>query len=82
MKNFHTANDIRAAHARGEQAMSVVCAPALLPRRLLKWRELLGFTITEIRQSVPASTSAAQACKAKSQHSGSHHRAAPGRAVY
>lgn len=81
MKKLITANDIRAAHARGEQAMSVVLRASIITPEAREVAELLGFTITECDESVPASTSA-QACKAKPAHSGSHHRAAPGRAVY
>ncbi len=37
-KKLITANDIREAHARGEQAIPWFCAPALLPRKPVKWR--------------------------------------------
>ncbi len=41
VKKLITANDIREAHARGELAMNWqcpwFCAPALLPRKLVKW---------------------------------------------
>lgn len=59
-----TANDIRAAHARGEQAMSVVLRASIITPEAREVAELLGFTITECDESVPASTSA-QACKTK-----------------
>ncbi|SUH00814.1 ethanolamine utilization protein EutQ [Salmonella enterica subsp. enterica] len=66
MKKLITANDIRAAHARGEQAMSVVLRASIITPEAREVAELLGFTITECDESVPASTSA-QACKSESQ---------------
>ncbi|EDM8349463.1 ethanolamine utilization acetate kinase EutQ, partial [Salmonella enterica subsp. enterica serovar Enteritidis] len=66
MKKLITANDIRAAHARGEQAMSVVLRASIITPEAREVAELLGFTITECDESVPASTSA-QACKNESQ---------------
>lgn len=66
VKKLITANDIRAAHARGEQAMSVVLRASIITPEAREVAELLGFTITECDESVPASTSA-QACKSESQ---------------
>lgn len=66
MKKLITANDIRAAHARGEQAMSVVLRASIITPEAREVAELLGFTITECDEPVPASTSA-QACKSESQ---------------
>lgn len=66
VKKLITANDIRAAHARGEQAMSVVLRASIITPEAREVAELLGFTITECDESVPASTSA-QACKNESQ---------------
>ncbi|ASO62622.1 ethanolamine utilization protein EutQ [Salmonella enterica subsp. arizonae serovar 53:-:- str. SA20100345] len=66
MKKLITANDIRAAHARGEQAMSVVLRASIITPEAREVAELLGFTITECDESVPVSTST-QACKSESQ---------------
>lgn len=66
VKKLITANDIRAAHARGEQAMSVVLRASIITPEAREVAELLGFTITECDEPVPASTSA-QACKSESQ---------------
>ncbi|EAY9510827.1 ethanolamine utilization acetate kinase EutQ, partial [Salmonella enterica] len=66
MKKLITANDIRAAHARGEQAMSVVLRASIITPEAREVAELLGFTITECDEPVPASTSA-QSCKSESQ---------------
>lgn len=57
MKKLITANDIRAAHARGEQAMSVVLRASIITPEAREVAELLGFSITECDESVPASTS-------------------------
>ena len=46
MKKLITANDIRAAHARGEQAMSVVLRASIITPEAREVAELLGFTIT------------------------------------
>nr|VXZ81896.1 Ethanolamine utilization protein eutQ [Klebsiella pneumoniae] len=65
MKKLITANDIRAAHARGEQAMSVVLRASIItPAREVA--ELLGFTITEDDGAAPAAT-AADSDKTESQ---------------
>lgn len=52
MKKLITANDIRAAHARGEQAMSVVLRASIITPEAREVAELLGFTITECDESV------------------------------
>lgn len=38
MKKLITANDIREAHARGEQAMSVVLRASIITRKPVKWQ--------------------------------------------
>lgn len=60
MKKLITANDIRAAHARGEQAMSVVLRASIITPEAREVAELLGFTITECDESVPAGVDAAK----------------------
>ncbi len=47
MKKLITANDIREAHARGEQAMSVVLRASIITPEAREVADLLGFTITE-----------------------------------
>lgn len=54
MKKLITANDIRAAHARGEQAMSVVLRASIITPEAREVAELLGFTITEDDGAAPA----------------------------
>ncbi len=56
MKKLITANDIRAAHARGEQAMSVVLRASIITPEAREVAELLGFTITEDDGAAPAAT--------------------------
>lgn len=51
MKKLITANDIREAHARGEQAMSVVLRASIITPEAREVAELLGFTITECDES-------------------------------
>ena len=58
MKKLITANDIRAAHARGEQAMSVVLRASIITPEAREVAELLGFTITEDDGAAPAATAA------------------------
>ncbi|SUH35888.1 ethanolamine utilization protein [Salmonella enterica subsp. enterica] len=53
VKKLITANDIRAAHARGEQAMSVVLRASIITPEAREVAELLGFTITELRRARP-----------------------------
>ncbi|MRE37428.1 ethanolamine utilization acetate kinase EutQ [Klebsiella quasipneumoniae] len=65
MKKLITANDIRAAHARGEQAMSVVLRASIITPEAREVAELLGFTITEDDGAAPAT--AADRDKTESQ---------------
>lgn len=67
MKKLITANDIRAAHARGEQEMSVVLRASIITPEAREVAELLGLTITECDESAPAATHAAQDNKTESQ---------------
>lgn len=48
-----TANDIRAAHARGEQEMSVVLRASIITPEAREVAELLGVTISECDESAP-----------------------------
>ena len=57
MKKLITANDIREAHARGEQAMSVVLRASIITPEAREVADLLGFTITECEESTPATVS-------------------------
>ena len=57
MKKLITANDIRGAHARGEQAMSVVLRASIITPEAREVADLLGFTITECEESTPATVS-------------------------
>ncbi|MFS9574288.1 ethanolamine utilization acetate kinase EutQ [Klebsiella quasipneumoniae] len=66
MKKLITANDIRAAHARGEQAMSVVLRASIITPEAREVAELLGFTIPEDDGAAPAAT-AADSDKTESQ---------------
>ena len=50
MKKLITANDIRAAHARGEQAMSVVLRASIITPEAREVAELLGFTMAPRRR--------------------------------
>lgn len=56
MKKLITANDIRAAHARGEQEMSVVLRASIITPEAREVAELLGVTIVECDGSTPAAT--------------------------
>ncbi len=62
----HYRKDIRAAHARGEQAMSVVLRASIITPEAREVAELLGFTITEDDGAAPAAT-AADSDKTESQ---------------
>lgn len=66
MKKLITANDIRAAHARGEQAMSVVLRASIITPEAREVAELLDVTITECDESAPT-TSSADAGKSDTQ---------------
>ncbi len=72
MKKLITANDIRAAHARGEQAMSVVLRASIITPEAREVAELLGFTITEDDGAAPAAT-AADSDKTESQRIRGNH---------
>ena len=70
MKKLITANDIREAHARGEQAMSVVLRASIITPEAREVADLLGFTITECDESTPVTASvpaSAPADKTESQ---------------
>ena len=57
MKKLITANDIREAHARGEQAMSVVLRASIITPEAREVADLPGFTITECDESIPVTAS-------------------------
>lgn len=61
MKKLITANDIRAAHARGEQEMSVVLRASIITPEAREVAELLGVTISECDESAPTAAAAAPA---------------------
>ncbi|EGT4256337.1 ethanolamine utilization acetate kinase EutQ [Citrobacter amalonaticus] len=65
MKKLITANDIRAAHARGEQEMSVVLRASIITPEAREVAELLGVTIVECEGSAP--TVACNVDEAKSE---------------
>jgi ethanolamine utilization protein EutQ len=58
VKKLITANDIRAAHARGEQEMSVVLRASIITPEAREVAELLGVTISECDESAPAPAAA------------------------
>jgi len=66
VKKLITANDIRAAHARGEQEMSVVLRASIITPEAREVAELLGFTIAECEESTPA-TAPVEEAKTESQ---------------
>ena len=84
MKKLITANDIREAHARGEQAMSVVLRASIITPEAREVADLLGFTITECDESIPvtASVPASVPADRKPAYPRNHHRPATGRPVY
>ena len=61
MKKLITANDIRAAHARGEQELSVVLRASIITPEAREVAELLGVTITECDESAPVAATAVAA---------------------
>lgn len=61
MKKLITANDIRAAHARGEQEMSVVLRASIITPEAREVAELLGVTISECDESAPTAAAVAPA---------------------
>jgi Ethanolamine utilization protein len=58
MKTLITANDIRAAHARGEQNLSVVLRTSIITPEAREVAELLGVNITECDESTSATVCA------------------------
>ncbi len=83
MKKLITANDIREAHARGEQAMSVVLRASIITPEAREVADLLGFTITECDESIPVTASVpASRQNRKPAHPRNHHCPAAGRPVY
>ncbi|MDG1644700.1 ethanolamine utilization acetate kinase EutQ [Klebsiella huaxiensis] len=54
MKKLITANDIRAAHARGEQKISIVLRASIITPEAREVADLLGVAITECDESTPA----------------------------
>ncbi|QGN39113.1 ethanolamine utilization acetate kinase EutQ [Klebsiella oxytoca] len=67
MKKLITANDIRAAHARGEQEISLVLRASIITPEAREVAELLGVVIKECDESAPAASTAAVAEKTESQ---------------
>ncbi|MBA8034877.1 ethanolamine utilization acetate kinase EutQ [Citrobacter freundii] len=61
MKKLITANDIRAAHARGEQDVSVVLRASIITPEAREVAALLGVTITECDESAAAAVSTSTA---------------------
>ncbi len=53
MKKLITANDIRAAHARGEEDISVVLRASIITPEAREVAELLGVAIKECDESAP-----------------------------
>nr|WP_233598321.1 ethanolamine utilization acetate kinase EutQ [Citrobacter braakii] len=58
VKKLITANDIRAAHARGEQEVSVVLRASIITPEAREVAELLGVTISECDESAPTAAAA------------------------
>jgi ethanolamine utilization protein EutQ len=58
VKKLITANDIRAAHARGEQEISVVLRASIITPEAREVAELLGVAITEDDGAAPAASAA------------------------
>lgn len=81
MKKLITANDIREAHARGEQAMSVVLRASIITPEAREVADLLGFTITECEESTPATVSVPVENR-KPAYPRNHYRPVTGRPVY
>ncbi|AKE59513.1 ethanolamine utilization acetate kinase EutQ [Citrobacter farmeri] len=67
MKKLITANDIRAAHARGEQEMSVVLRASIITPEAREVAELLGVTIVECDGSAPTAACSADEAKSETQ---------------
>ncbi|MFK3661276.1 ethanolamine utilization acetate kinase EutQ [Scandinavium sp. NPDC088450] len=58
MKKLITANDIRAAHARGEQEMSVVLRASIITPEAREVAEVLGVTLSECEESALSAAAA------------------------
>ncbi|EMO7867421.1 ethanolamine utilization acetate kinase EutQ [Citrobacter amalonaticus] len=67
MKTLITANDIRAAHARGEQEMSVVLRASIITPEAREVAELLGITIVEREGSAPTAACSVDEAKSETQ---------------
>ncbi len=82
MKKLITANDIRAAHARGEQAMSVVLRASIITPEAREVAELLGIHYHRRRWRRAGGDSGGQRQNGKPADPGNHPGAATGRPVY
>lgn len=67
MKKLITANDIRAAHARGEAEISVVLRASIITPEAREVAELLGVAIQECDESASEPTASAAEKKTESQ---------------
>lgn len=67
MKKLITANDIRAAHARGEAEISVVLRASIITPEAREVAELLGVAIRECDESAPEPAAPATEDKTESQ---------------
>lgn len=67
MKKLITANDIRAAHARGEEEISVVLRASIITPEAREVAELLGVAIQECDESAPEPAVPAAEEKTESQ---------------
>lgn len=67
MKKLITANDIRAAHARGEQEMSVVLRASIITPEAREVAELLGITIVEREGAAPTAACSVDEAKSETQ---------------
>ncbi|MDS7913181.1 ethanolamine utilization acetate kinase EutQ [Klebsiella pasteurii] len=67
MKKLITANDIRAAHARGEAEISVVLRASIITPEAREVAELLGVAIHECDESAPEPAAPAAEGKTESQ---------------
>lgn len=67
MKKLITANDIRAAHARGEEEISVVLRASIITPEAREVAELLGVAIQECDESAPEATVPVEEGKTESQ---------------
>jgi len=67
VKKLITANDIRAAHARGEEEISVVLRASIITPEAREVAELLGVAIKECDESAPEATVPVEEGKTESQ---------------